>query len=420
MKPASPTPSPTEKTVRTSLGAFGLSVIVHVAALLLVGGYVIYEGVVPKTPFAEVPSFGEASDAEELPEPDAGGDSMEMPESSLTELAVTAESSTSTEDAATSSDLIVSTGANPLFSLPPAVGTPGATPRLGFGTGGSLAGSGSTSGGGGPGRGMGKRMATLFGSTKNDGASTMSGTLYDLKQTADRQPIVKDWTQKDVCQAHFNSAIGAFIQAEFSPRSSLGRFYRVPTRLFATHLYIQGISANEAPKAFNVEKEVEPRCWVVHYEGAMTPPSSGQFRFVAMADDFIAIALNKKMVLGSSIYGNPLMGKRTGVEGWNSLPSNRKAKNNTPLVFSDWIRLDSGRKYELDIIAGESPGGGFSLLLMIEEKGKTYPTVKSEAGDLPRFPLFKTAEIDEPETVQTFYPASAEGPIFTVTPPPGN
>lgn len=85
MNPA-PVPPSGESDVKKrglSIGSFALSLMIHGLAFLLIGGYVIYEGVIPKTPFEDGGSWG-GDEAESLdmpagdpgavlPEPDAGG-----------------------------------------------------------------------------------------------------------------------------------------------------------------------------------------------------------------------------------------------------------------------------------------------------------------------------------------------------------
>jgi hypothetical protein len=37
--------------------------------------------------------------------------------------------------------------------------------------------------------------------------------------------------------------------------------------------------AGVAPKAFGVEKTVEPNHWLIHYKGRVSPPENGRYRF---------------------------------------------------------------------------------------------------------------------------------------------
>jgi hypothetical protein len=143
------------KKSKTALGAFALSVLAHGAVLLAVGGYVIFEGVIPKSPFLSTEGAVEATDSEVLPPLEEPMDSPSLPPST-SEMAVSQPSPASGE--ATSSDILVSTGLNSSFSLPPAVGLPTANPKLGFGSGTSGSGTGT----GGP---KGNVVRTLFGSS---------------------------------------------------------------------------------------------------------------------------------------------------------------------------------------------------------------------------------------------------------------
>jgi hypothetical protein len=69
------------------------------------------------------------------------------------------------------------------------------------------------------------------------------------------------------------------------------------------------MEATEGPKAFDVAKDVQPRMWVVHYKGIVTPPESGTYHFVGGGDDTLFVKFDGKNVLdGSTVF-------QTGPEG---------------------------------------------------------------------------------------------------------
>jgi hypothetical protein len=115
-------------SVKMSIGAFGLSLILHVTVLLVVGGYVIYEGVVPKTPFEAVSGpVASSLDQEVMPEPESVDPSEQMPVVNSDLLAPAQDSPVMTDTSeAAPTDLIVANTSGPSpWSLPsPAASAP--------------------------------------------------------------------------------------------------------------------------------------------------------------------------------------------------------------------------------------------------------------------------------------------------------
>lgn len=135
------------RAATASWGAFALSLAIHSAVLLLVGGYVVYQGVVPKAPFVSVDTpLVEAAESEVLPEPEEAAGMPDAPQLPA-ESALTAEASP-LEPTEASHDLIVSSASNPLFTLPPAAGGPVAVVGLGSGLGGGTRAGGMGGGNG--------------------------------------------------------------------------------------------------------------------------------------------------------------------------------------------------------------------------------------------------------------------------------
>ncbi|MES2736273.1 MAG: hypothetical protein V4672_08130 [Verrucomicrobiota bacterium] len=117
----------------------------------------------------------------------------------------------------------------------------------GFGTAGAGGGFGS---GFGSGAVKGFSGMTFFGKLGGDG---MPGTFYDLKQTSDRK--VTGYTDSEAAYAEI---INNAANKKFAPEAMKG-FYKASQQMSFTFLAIPNMSANEGPKAFAVEKEVEPR-----------------------------------------------------------------------------------------------------------------------------------------------------------------
>ncbi len=116
-----------------------------------------------------------------------------------------------------------------------------------------------------------------------------------------------------------------------------------------------------------MEKVIKPSAWVVVYKGQVSPPEDGVYRFVAYADDVIAVALNGKTVL---------LGGRKDTLGhlnvWNPTTTGpRMDAANGQLAYGDWMTLKKGEPIDLDVLVGERPGGLFAAFLLYEKQGRT-------------------------------------------------
>lgn len=218
---------------------------------------------------------------------------------------------------------------------------------------------------------------SVFGQATQSEAA-LTGVLYDFKQTPDRQPTT-------VTQASYSELIQEFLLKDWDERV-LNRYYRVTRPVFTTQIFIPRMSADRAPRAFGVEKLMEPSLWLIHYKAQVSAPSPGTWRFVGSADDMLAVAVNQKTVLVAPRY-DIVMPKIT----WRSSePDGRHAANN-PSRIGDWITLEAGQIIDLDIIIGERPGGSCNAFLFIEKKGGKYET-DSEGHKI--LPVFQVAPLD--------------------------
>lgn len=136
-----------------------------------------------------------------------------------------------------------------------------------------------------------------FGSAKRT-AGALIGILYDFKQDQDRE-------KKPLEAKVFDAKVAEFVNSGYD-EGLLNKYFRVPRALYTTQLQIPTISADVAPKAFGVEKTVEPQKWMVHYKGQIAAPADGSYRFVGDADDFVVVAINGKTVLVAEMPGTPM------------------------------------------------------------------------------------------------------------------
>lgn len=193
------------KDLTTSMGAFGLSVLLHVSILLLVGGYVIFEGVVPKQHFAVVDSAGTMSDVEVI-EPEMLD--PQTPEDPTAALNTNPEVQLNTAPAgdSTPADLIVSTGVNTMFSLPPAVGQPSAT----LGGTGIVGVAGGTNTGTAASKGPGVRSFKIFNQSVE---AAGLGVLLDVSRTTHNHfPQALREVQREFSQAPIVLIMGCGLE----------------------------------------------------------------------------------------------------------------------------------------------------------------------------------------------------------------
>ncbi|NJK91434.1 MAG: hypothetical protein HC904_06155 [Blastochloris sp.] len=204
--------------------------------------------------------------------------------------------------------------------------------------------------------------------------TSLIGILYDLKQDQQRKPLSR---------VGYFKTLDDFLNKGWD-EAVLNRFFRATAPLYTTQVYIPPLNADKAPKAFGVEKVVEPKMWLVHYKGQVIPPKSGSFRFVGYADDVIAAAVNGVTVLAT---GHPSVLERKALT-WRSKEKPGMPAYNGDLGYGDWFQVLKDEPMDVDLILGENPGGNFCAFLFIQEKGVVYEMKEGH----PVLPVFRVAE----------------------------
>jgi len=93
---------------------------------------------------------------------------------------------------------------------------------------------------------------------------------------------------------------------------------------------------------------------------------------------------------------------------WNSSEPRGQKSANGQITYGDWMDLRADQIIDLDVLIGESPGGGFGAFLLVQQKGATY---SSDAEGYPILPIFQVAPHDTPTSAQA--PEFAQGfPIW--------
>ena len=238
--------------------------------------------------------------------------------------------------------------------------------------GGSSKGFGGGSGGGigagkGIGSGGGRNFVSLFGTKGGTTVSGLVGTLYDLKQTSDRKPTAAAPANTGI--PPYRASVRDFLESGWSP-GRLQKFFKSPDKLVSGQLFITSRSADDAPKAFEVEKLMKPSRWVIHYRGYVEVPSSLPFRFVGSGDDFLIVRWNRKIALddGYETYfaGRDGNYKDFGVKVSDQFKVNRAPGSLHRLKAGPWLQVTKGTKVPMEVLIGETPGGVFDCYLAIE------------------------------------------------------
>ena len=267
------------------------------------------------------------------------------------------------------------------------------TPSLatGLSGGGSSKGFGGGSGGGigsgkGVGVGNGRNFVGLFGA--KFGANGLVGTFTDLKQDPRGKPTPMAGPDPENYNPANREAIVAylkevhdFVDARFN-ESRLKKFYQAPERLVAAQFFIPKRSAKAAPEAYGVLEQAKPSRWIAHYKGRIKAPVTGKFRFVGFADDILVVRWDNKVALDAGYDGpsidasvtqrykdkertyDDFAGKpRVPLYDYHgAVPGDADAK----LRAGPWIDVVAGTTYAMEVVVGETPGGGFGCLLGIE------------------------------------------------------
>ena len=321
---------------------------------------------------------------------------------------------------------ITSKSSTATISLPDLPTSSVASLNTGMMGGGSSKGFGGGSGGGigsgmGVGRGNGRNFVSLFGAKV--GTNGLVGTFYDLKQTPSHK-ATECAPQTGI--GAYREAVRDFFESGWSP-TKFSKYYKAPEPLIAGQLFIPSRSANAAPEAYGVEKEVKPSRWVVHYKGTVEVPQSLPFRFVGTGDDWLLVRWDKKIALDDG-YERFTVGGDGNYKDFKQVVTKEFVLDRTPgglhrMKAGPWINETKGKKVPIEIAIGETPGGVFDVYLAIEVATSSQ-RVKGEFVGEGTLKLFRVnsdplpKEIENPGRKLTI-DMQAEGWIFKTVAGPG-
>lgn len=252
--------------------------------------------------------------------------------------------------------------------------------------------------------GMGMGGDGVFGSKSPTGtgkAAGLVGTFYDLKQTRTKSPT-------DVDPDEYQKIFRRFVREGWR-ETTLEKYFKAPTKLYTTQLFIPNMKATEGPKAFGVEKEVQPSRWLAVYQGRVSPPESGTYHFVGGGDDVLVVRFNGKVVLDRCW--------RHEGSDWKPVANYDYGFTGIPNGFAkgDAIHVKAGQFYDIEILIGEQPGSLFYSCLLIEKQGEQYD--KDPKGN-PILPVFRLMDRAIPvlQEGETLPPYQKGGPVWKAAP----
>lgn len=224
----------------------------------------------------------------------------------------------------------------------------------------------------------------LFGS-QNAMSNALAGSLYDLKQTPDGDPVRMN-------RGEYFKIINEFIRRNWN-EDVLEDYYKADVELYTRQLFIPLVSASSAPEAFGAEKEIKPVYWVAHYQGEWESPFTGTMRFAGQGDNVLVVRLDRKIVLDATLGGALTINRGTKWEPIGKTPD----PNGRLMVAGKWFSVVKGQSYAIEVVLAEH-GGLFACYLLAQVKGKNYKTQSD--GVNPRLPVFQMGPAKLPPYVE--------------------
>ncbi|MEI6339601.1 MAG: hypothetical protein WCQ57_13615 [Verrucomicrobiota bacterium] len=240
---------------------------------------------------------------------------------------------------------------------------------------------------------------SVFGS-RQASQTALIGNLYDLKQTQEHKPVPMNIKT-------YGSVVDEFLSKDWD-ESVLNKYFRATRPLYTTQIFIPLISADSAPRAFGVEKIVQPSFWLIHYKGQVAAPSDGYWRFWGDGEEVCSVAVNGRNVLLANWREIT-----TPNVPWKSPEPPGMRVANSQMRAGDWMQCKAGQVMDLDVLIGERAGGVFCAFLLIEKRGENYQRVEGS----PVLPVFQLAPFNTPVPRSTRLgpPIQPDGPIWKAT-----
>lgn len=258
--------------------------------------------------------------------------------------------------------------------------------------------------GAGTGAGSGGGDTTLFGAP--DGAG-LQGTFYDFKQTSDKPPQPTGITD----DPKYLDLLGHYLRQGWNDEL-LDPYYKSKALLYSPVFAISTRPSEDAPKAFGLEKEVQPGYWVIHYHGKVVAPHEGEYRLAGFGDNILVVKINGGLVLDA---------------GWDPLTKQENLHEALPFTFPSYVpgsghdnhdahlkigpafHLEALDSVDMDVLIGDCTGV-CNFCLLIQKVGNHY---ESAPDGTPILPYFQLGVKGAPT-----FEADEEHPPYSTTPEP--
>ena len=239
---------------------------------------------------------------------------------------------------------------------------------------------------------------TMFGAGQSIG-NDFVGTFYDSKRNREGHPL-----SVDIEGNEWRDLIHKFLKRGWDT-SVFSRYYRSPKKLYTTSLVVPLDHSSIVPTAFG-DKDAISALWMVHYKGELVYNEAITFRFWGMADEFMAVRVDGKLVL--ALDWPPPSFPKIIRNLWNSTSadSRKYAMGDNRAVVGDWITLQPGEPLDMEILIGDN-GNVLCYFLAVEVEGVKYE--RNRQGG-PILPAFKTAELSH-DLLDVIYKQLPEGEI---------
>jgi hypothetical protein len=214
------------------------------------------------------------------------------------------------------------------------------------------------------------------------GEAALMGVFYDLKQTPSHQ-------FSGITPGNYAHVVHEFIAQKWSERV-LNRFFRVSRPIYTTQIFDPYMNSDEAPRAFGVEKLVQPTRWLIHYKGQISAPAPGTYRFWGASDDVLIVAINSKTEL---VACYPDIQDEVKADCWKQTDHDGAQVVRQHLRPGDWFTVGANEIVDLDVLTGDRPGGQYYAFLLVEKKGETY---QRDNENNPILPIFQLAPYNTP------------------------
>jgi hypothetical protein len=234
---------------------------------------------------------------------------------------------------------------------------------------------------------------SVFGGGQSIG-NDFTGTFYDLKRDRRGGTISME-------QDPYMTIVGQLARSNMK-ESLLSRYYRAPNKLYTTHFMIPPIKSPLAPDVYG-SPETASFFFLVKYEGKLVYKEDIRFRFWGTGDAYCVVTVD-----GETVLINGWDGRLDFLTHWTTPDTEQSDKYyvaNQDLKVGNWIELKAGESKDMKVMFGEYTGGEMGICLLVEVEGVEYPR-SSQGG--PLLPAFKTEEFSR-DMLDVIYKLLPEG-----------